>query len=227
MKKNKIEIIPAILPRDFRELEEKISMVKDFVNTIQIDICDGQFTRIPTWPYKKKDEMFRKMISQEEGLPGWDKVNFEFDLMVNMPEEVVTEWVSIGAHRIILHLESKGDIKKAIDDIKGKVEIGLALNMETSIDSIDSYIDDISSVQLMGIDNIGFQGQQFDEKVLERVVEVRMKYPDLTITVDGGVSLETAPKLVLAGANRLIVGSAIFESDNYIEAIQKFKGINK
>ncbi|MEI7463533.1 MAG: HisA/HisF-related TIM barrel protein, partial [Candidatus Taylorbacteria bacterium] len=135
--------------------------------------------------------------------------------------------VSIGAHRIILHLTSKSDIRKAIDDIKGKVKIGLALNMETSIDSIDSYIDDISSVQLMGIDNIGFQGQQFDEKVLERVVEVRMKYPDLTITVDGGVSLETAPKLVLAGANRLIVGSAIFESDNYIEAIQKFKGINK
>ena len=79
----------------------------------------------------------------------------------------------------------------------------------------------------MGIDHIGFQHQAFDEKVLSKIKEVKVKYPDLAISIDGGVSLKTAPKLIEAGADRLVIGSAIFNSDNPIDAIQQFKSLTK
>ncbi len=218
----KIEIIPAILPVDFDDLNEKIDLVLGFTKTIQIDICDGQFTPSPGWPLKKHDDNFEKLVQQENGLPGWEKVDYEFDLMVNRPEEVVERWVGVGATRIILHAESKGDILGAFEKLSDNVETGLALSMDTPIETIESYKDLISCAQLMAIDHIGYQGQKFNEKVIDRIKQVKKMYPGLIISIDGGVSLENAPRLIDAGANRLIVGSAIFESDNPIDAVQRF-----
>lgn len=219
------EIIPAILPQDFAELEEKVGMVKDFVKTVQIDVCDGQFTPAPSWPYRKRDDAFERIIHEDEGMPGWEKLNFEIDLMVNKPEEVADEWVTAGAARIVIHAESKGDIAAAIAALADRVEIGLALNIDTPLSAIEPHRDAIQFIQCMGIDRVGFQGQEFDERAVGRVREIRLAYPGLPISVDGGVSLETAPELIAAGADRLVVGSAIFESDNFIETIQSFKRI--
>ncbi|MBP6858772.1 MAG: hypothetical protein KBC33_02990 [Candidatus Pacebacteria bacterium] len=223
----KTEIIPAILPMDYAEAEEKISLVKDFVKTVQIDICDGQFTPTPTWPYRKDDDMFGKILKEEEGLPGWEKLNFEIDLMVNHPEQIVDEWVSAGATRVIIHSEAKGDIMAAVDTLFGRVEVALALNIDTSVSAIEPFKDKIQGIQLMGIDQIGFQGQEFDAKVIDRIREVRAAYPDLTVSIDGGVSLENALRLIQAGATRLVVGSAIFNADNYLEALQQLKAVGR
>lgn len=220
---SKIEIIPAILPKDFAEVEDKASLVLGSVKTVQIDICDGQFVPNATWPYKKHDLTFDKLLKEEEGLPGWEKLNYEIDLMVNRAEEIVEDWVSAGATRIIIHAEMKGDLGLTIANLKDRAEIGLALNIETPIDVIEKYKDDIQFIQCMGIDHIGFQGQKFDEEVVNKVREIKTKYSDLPISVDGGVSLENASKLIEAGANRLVVGSAIFDSDNVFEAIADFK----
>ncbi len=210
---------------DFAELEDKINLVKDFVKTVQIDVCDGQFTPDATWPYRKEDVTFARILKEEEGLPGWEKVNFEIDLMVNNPEEVVDDWVQAGATRIILHAEAKGDLNSAIEKLADRMEIALALNIVTPISVIDTFAQKIQGVQLMGIDEIGFQGQAFDGKVIDRVKEVHGKYPELPISIDGGVSLENAKLLFDAGATRLVVGSGIFSADNYLEALQKFKAI--
>jgi ribulose-phosphate 3-epimerase len=252
----KIEIIPAILPKDYAEVEDKVNMIKDFVKTVQIDVCDGQFVPSATWPYKKRDDSFESIVKEERGLPGWEKLNFEIDLMANRPDERVDEWVSAGATRIIIHAEAdlKGTIEqfnkgtkeqrndlisggrghgvserviKAIDMLVGRVEIALALNIETPISVIDPFKDKIQSVQLMGIDHIGFQGQEFDAKVIDKIEEVRMLYPDMTISVDGGVSLQNAQQLYDAGATRLVVGSGIFNADNYLEALQQLKAVGR
>ena len=103
----------------------------------------------------------------------------------------------------------------------GRSEIGLAFNIDTPVE-IPAGVD---FIQLMGIDRVGYQGQKFDEKVIEKIRATRVKYPDLPISIDGAVSLETAPMLIAAGANRLVIGSAIFESDNPIDAIAKFKSL--
>ena len=221
----KAEIIPAILPRDFSELEDKTSLILGAVKTVQIDVCDGQFVPNASWPYRKHDNNFDLLLSEDIGLPSWEEVNYEFDLMVNNPEEVVSDWLRVGASRIIIHLESKGDISKAIDLVAGEVEIGLAINIETDIDKLEEYKDKIQFVQCMGIDRIGFQGQTFDDKVIQKIKSIHAKYPDLVISIDGGVSLDNAKDLIMAGATRLVVGSAIFDSDNVFDAVEKFKAI--
>lgn len=225
----KIEIIPAILPKDFAELVDKVEKVNSLVQTVQVDICDGHFVPSFTWPYKKHDDSFEKMLSEEEGLPFWQNLDYEFDLMIDKPEEKVEDFVQIGAKRIIIHAEAKGSVAGAIEALKGRVEVGLALNIDTPIESISKIVgttkltDSIQLIQLMGIDKIGYQGQKFDDKVIEKIKEVRKFFPDLPISIDGGVSLETASDLIAAGANRLIVGSAIFDSENIVDTIHKFR----
>lgn len=226
------EIIPAILPKDFAELTEKVELIKDFVKTVQIDVCDGQFTPQPSWPYRKADDSFEKIVHEEDGLPGWQKLNFEIDLMANRPEERIEDWVQAGATRIILHIESKGELGAAIKALRDRVEIGLALNVDTPVSELGNpklgiVEGSVQFIQLMGIDHIGFQGQEFDAKVIEKIKEVKKMFPGLPVSVDGGVSLENASRLIEAGADRLVIGSAIFESDNYVEAIARFKKLGR
>ena len=147
--------------------------------------------------------------------------------MANRPEDLVDTWVLAGAARVIIHAEATGDVARAVDILEGRVEVGLALAMETPLSTIEPLRDKVNFIQLMGIDNVGFQHQPFDEKVLGKIKEARIKYPGLPISIDGGVSLETAPELIAAGADRLVVGSAIFGSDNIIQAIEDFKALVK
>jgi len=220
-----MQIIPAILPKDFKDLEGHVAQVKGLVSLVQIDICDGQFTPQASWPYRKHDSNFDAITKEDRGLPFWEEVEYEFDLMVNKPEDVVLDYVVAGASRIVLHVEAKGNILEAIEKLKGKVEIGLALNIDTSLDVLEAYKNKIQYIQLMGIDNVGFQGQAFDEKVIAKIKEVKEKYPGVLVQIDGGVNQETAPLLKAAGADRLIIGSAIFESENIVQTIEEFKSI--
>ena len=234
--KRAIEIIPAILPQDYAEVLDKVDKVKGLVSTIQIDICDGYFVPSFTWPYKKHDDSFEKMLHEEIGLPDWQDLEYEFDLMVDKPEEKVENFVMIGASRIIIHAESKGDVVGAINSLQGKVEVGLAINIATPVSLIEEILSktsvaaeavglnsSIQFIQCMGINRVGYQGQSFEPKVLDKIREICAKYPDLLISVDGAVSLETAPQLLDAGADRLVVGSAIFNDENPGEVISKLR----
>lgn len=223
----KTEIIPAILPKDFAELTEKVALMKGFAQTIQIDVCDGQFTPVPSWPYRKRDDSFERIMHEEQGLPGWEDAEFEIDLMANKPEDVINDWVQAGAARIILHVEARGNLKEAIALMRDRVEIGMALNIETPVDLLAPYAEDIAFIQCMGIDRIGYQHQAFDPKVVEKIAEIRKKYPNIPISIDGGVSLESAPRLIEAGAARLVIGSAIFDSENPIDAVHSFNELGR
>jgi ribulose-phosphate 3-epimerase len=232
-----MQIIPAILPKDFKDLEDHVAKVKGLVPLVQVDICDGQFTLVPSWPYKKSDSNFEAITKEDRGLPFWEEVEYEFDLMVNKPEDVVEQYIAAGATRIVLHVESKGNLVEAIEKLEGKAEIGIALNIDTPLDefkvpSAKFLVEKIKEgkiqyIQLMGIDNVGFQGQTFDEKVIAKIKEAKKKYPELEVQIDGGVNQETVPLLKAAGADRLIIGSAIFEADNVVEAIERFKNLHK
>lgn len=214
-----VQVIPAIIPKDFAELEEKILMVKSIVPYVQIDIMDGKYTPEPSWPYKKKDVNFEEIQNQTKGLPGWEDVDFEVDLMVEEPENLIDEWVMAGATRIIVHLDSTEKLGDIIKKLQGRVEIGVALGINTPLSKIEPFAYSIDFIQCMGIERIGFQGQPFDERVLLKIQELKLKYPAKPISVDGGVNMETAPRLVHAGVDRLVAGSAVYNSENYVEAI--------
>ncbi len=221
-----MEIIPAILPKDFNEIEEKAALIKGLSKVVQVDICDGKFVPSTTWPYKKRDQNFEEILHEDRGMPLWEDLDYEFDLMINEPsQDDVRQWLSAGAVRIILHAESSSDLSPTLSVLDGLVEIGLALNIQTPIEIIEKYKDKISYVQLMGITKVGFQGQAFDTRVLEKIAEVKEKYPDLPVQIDGGVSLATADELKAAKADRVIVGSALFSTDNIVDTYKKFKQI--
>ncbi len=222
------------MPTSFEDLEEKISLVAQLVPLIQIDVMDGRLTPKRTWPYLGADfdRNFVRILSEDEGFPFWNDVDFEVDLMIREPEKVWRDWVKAGAKRLIFHMESVIEPKTFLDVIRKSAvakesplytEIGFALGMNASVESVYPFVEDIDFVQLMGIADIGIQGSDFDERVFEKITDLHTKYPDLILSVDGGVSLDVAPKLIEAGVKRLVVGSAIFAQEDVPSAVSAFE----
>ncbi len=226
-----IEIIPAVLARDYENLTETIARLSGVATIAQIDICDGKFVPSSTWPNGKEDLHFKAMLNEEEGMPGWEDLDFEFDLMIENPEEQIDNFVQIGAARIVVHIESTKDfgaILKSFDEKYGRSsefsvapQLGIALNVSTPNEVIEAFVDSVDFVQFMGIRKIGYQGQSFDERVLEKISTLRKAHPDVIISVDGGVNFDTARLLAEAGANRLISGSAILKSENVADSLRE------
>ncbi len=221
------QIIPAIMPKDYADLEEAMSLFVGVTPFVQLDIMDGKFVPARTWPYPK-DARFDAIVAEDEGMPSWEDIDFEADLMIESPEVWVPRWVSAGALRIIVHVESmrngEADFAKIRESVpEGMIELGLAINTTTSLSALDPYFDRIDFVQCMGIARIGFQGEAFDERVLEKVSAIRAGHPEMPISIDGSVNFDTARRLVDAGATRLVCGSVILKSDNFVDAIAKLE----
>lgn len=221
-----MEIIPAILPKNFQEIEEKIELIKGLSRVVQIDICDGKFVPTITWPYWKADENFEAILREERGMPEWESFDYQFDLMINEPSaDDARKWLSAGATSIILHLESSKDLNQAIDVLKDLVEIGIAINNTSNSDDLNKYIDRIQFVQIMGIRKAGFQGQKFETSTLDKVKEIKTKFPDLKVQIDGGVNIDNALLLKNVGADRVVAGSAIFQSSDVVDTFEKIRSI--
>ncbi|HCB35764.1 MAG: hypothetical protein A2W52_00695 [Candidatus Taylorbacteria bacterium RIFCSPHIGHO2_02_49_25] len=221
-------IVPAILPKSFSEIRAKLGLIKGAADAVQIDIVDGKFARNKTWPYVGDRGEFESLLKEKEGFPFWEDFDFEFDLMIAKPAEAVGDFVRIGASRVIVHLESMEPdaLSDLIHEWKHAVGIGLALKPSTPISLLETFLHEVSFVQCMGNDKIGFQGITLDEeKVLPKLLKLRAKHPQLTIAVDIGVTFETAPRLIKAGANRLVAGSAIFGHANPAKALRQLKAL--
>jgi ribulose-phosphate 3-epimerase len=233
------EIVPAILPKSYDELVEQLDISAGHVHAVQIDICDGGYAPTRTWPYLKgpnvEDTIFNDIVSQEKALPHWEDIDFEFDLMVNDPYDKIPDYISAGATRIIIHRGSVDDTELAsiIKDY-GKhseelgpfdVELGIALKPSESPDLIKDIADKIHFIQVMGSDNIGFHGEVLSNNAVELIKVLRAEYPDMPISIDIGVNLEIAPRLLEAGATRLVVGSALFDTPDFLGTLEEFRAL--
>ena len=229
------EIIPAILPEDFYEIEKKVRSVFRVCPNIQIDICDGVYVPSRTWPFViKEDKFFADLMEEKMGMPEWENVNYELDLMIKNPNKRFEEFVKLGPSRLIFHFRSFANTEvaneffKNLDQFyKNNIEIGLAISAEENLDEIKEIIPEIHFIQIMGIKVAGFQGTPLDRdyfaKVIEKIKEVKEKYLEMKISIDGGVSLNTKDELIEAGADRLVSCSAIFQSADPLETIEEFK----
>lgn len=237
------EIIPAILPKNYEDLKNNIALMRGVALLVQIDICDGIFVPSITWPFLSKandenflstnfDEHFRKILGEEEGMPFWEDIDFELDLMVKNAVENFDIYTKLGPKKIIFHLEAVGDLeefKNFLEEIdtytKDVIEIGVAINPATPIEQIFPLVSCIDFVQCMGNDKIGYHGVSLDEKVYKKIQTLREKYHNLPIAVDIGVDEITAPLLVKAGATKLVTGSAIFNNHDIIGTVEKFRNL--
>lgn len=233
------KIIPAILPKSFDELSQKLSLVAPHAKSIQIDVVDGIFAPNKTWPYAdgeidNNSGHFVRILRQEEDFPYIDEVSFEFDLMISDPASEVDKWIALGASNLIIHIETLGldKFKNIYDNAREKgVKVSIGISTGTSIETLEKYVNEVGGIdyiyciQCMGIQRIGFQGEKFDDSVIEKVRAVREKYSQVDIMVDGAVSVENAKVLKDAGATRLVVGSAILKSQNPAQTIEDLENI--
>ncbi len=228
-----IEVIPAIIPGNFKDLDEKIGLVVGKAPLVHIDVTDSTMTSMSSWPYKRADQEFEAMQREERGMPFWEDVAFEAHLMIEKPEEKLHEWITAGAQRIIVHVEAFEDpelLHNFIKDFRAglsatpflALELGLAMNFNTPIEKVLPFVLDVDFVQLMSIRAIGYQGNTFEDKTFDRIKELKAAFPETIIAVDGGVNLENASALLEAGVERLIVGSAIYGAEDPEEALEEF-----
>ncbi|MDO8428983.1 MAG: hypothetical protein Q7S92_07290 [Candidatus Diapherotrites archaeon] len=200
------EIIPAVLSQTSRDLNQKISLVKNYVKTIQLDVMDNDF--VP---------------NQTVGLDSFSDlpsdIQFEFHWMVHHPERWIAKLQKPFFHWV--HVESKIDwpkLKKAVESTQGL--LGIALNPDTSVQDLGEHAFFASGFLVMTV-HPGFSGQLYLPKVEEKISILRKKFPETDIEVDGGINLQTIARAQKAGANKFVCGSSIFSNSNPAQAIQE------
>lgn len=213
----KIEIIPAILPIDIQEVIDKTIKVENAVPFVQIDLCDGKFTSTSTWPFIRGS---LPTFNDDFEMPSWGKLDFEFDLMLLSPEQHIDNIKNMGCSRAVLHIGStsqEGLVRAATELDAYDVEVGIAITNDTDLKDLHSIIFDLEEanispyIQVMGISERGKQGQPFDVRTLDTVKNIRTRYANIPLQVDGSVSDMNAASLVAAGVTRLVVGSWLFK----------------
>lgn len=208
-------IIPAILSADRDDLETKLAIIKPATDWVQIDITDGQFV----------DTTSVTLVELPAAI--FMGVAVEAHLMVATPEHYIADCQRLGVQRVIFHVETHGDIAATLEKIKAaNMECGLALNPETDIEQVAPYINQVDLVTLLAV-TPGRQGQAFDQKVIKKIQQLGKKAPDLTIEVDGGLNQTTIPEVISTGAKYCVVGSAIFQAPEPIQALHELVGLTK
>lgn len=172
------KIIPAVLPTSTSDLDSKLSQIPDEIKLVHIDVLE------------------------EDVWSGSIERDFEVHLMVEKPEKIIERWVNRGAKKIIVHKLTPEILKW-----KGQVEIGLAVEMHIPLEEVYPQIPHIDFVQLMSIEKIGAQGYPLSEKIFDRIETVRDQFPELIISVDGGVNVTNIDKLRSLGVNKFVSGS--------------------
>ena len=214
-----IPIVPAIIPNSAKHLIDTVSGLS-FSPEIHVDVVDGKFVPFVSWPY------------EPSGVPkevhnATDGFTLEVDLMVENPLAAGDAWLLAGADMLVFHVETVGLDAFTRFAESTKISIGISALNDTPLSVLLPYAEVADYIQLMGIKEIGTQGQSFDERVLDRMVDLKSRLPKLPISIDGSVNKETIAKIAKAGANRLICGSAITKaSDPYVAHRELSKLIN-
>ncbi|KPJ85353.1 hypothetical protein AMJ57_03370 [Parcubacteria bacterium SG8_24] len=206
-----MEVIPAILAKTEDEFRTKIEAVRPLGQRVQIDVIDGRFVENATW------SPISEVVTLLRGLP------FEVHLMVSDPEHAAPLWVAAGAESAYVHAEATHRellINRAMGRDDG--HIGIAINPETPVNRIVPDLPRLKRVLVMGV-SPGWSGQAFQEIAVEKVRAIRDLEPTVTITVDGGITPENAPRLAEAGADILVAGSALTDHWNPLEAYEEFQ----
>lgn len=207
-----VEIVPAILAKSPDEFKEMLRAVEPFFSRVHLDIADGIF--VPNTTIKGAEELASIHTP----------LKITVHLMVSKPEDVLRQWLDADVESLIFHLESTDQMDKLINKTKaGGKKVGIAINPDTPIESIASFADMVDFVHFMTVDP-GFYGSEFKEEVLNKIKNFRGKYPDIEISVDGGIDLTTARKVAESGADVLIAGSYFFrQGRNTDEALENMK----
>jgi len=204
----KIQISPSILSADFSQLGTEIKRLEECgADMIHVDVMDGHFV-----PNLTIGPPVIKALKKHTS------ILFDVHLMISPVHEYIEAYSDAGADIITIHPEATNDLKSSILKIKKlKKKAGVSLNPETKIDTILNELSNIDLVLIMSV-NPGFGGQKFMPEVLTKIKELKKiqkeKNFDFDIEIDGGINFDNSKIAIKAGANILVSGTTIFQSNN-------------
>ena len=212
-----IKVSPSILAADFGNIERECDLIdKSDADWFHLDVMDGIF--VPNISFGMPIvKAIRKMTSKP----------LDVHLMITQPERYIEKFIDIGSYIISFHIEATNKMEENISIIKSKnVKVGIAINPDTQIDDLKDIISKIDLVCLMGV-HPGFAGQKFIENTFDRLKQLKALIKDSNskalIEVDGGVNENNHMDLKSLGADVLVAGSYIFNSEDYDVVIKKLK----
>lgn len=195
---------PSLLAADFSRIAEQIASVEEAgAKYLHLDVMDGRFVPNITWGPKIIGDL-RKL----------SPLIFDAHLMIVEPERYVDEFRAAGCDRITFHIEATPHAQRLLAHLREiGAEPGIAIDPQTPVEMLQDIVEDCSTLVVMSV-NPGFGGQKFIARALDKIREARTlidrRNPKCLIEVDGGVGPENARDLVDAGADVLVMGSALF-----------------
>ena len=212
-----IKMAPSILSADFARLLEDVKKVENAgCEYLHIDVMDGHFV-----PNITLGPAIVKSLRND--------VNMVFDahLMIENPDNYIKDFADAGCDIIVVHEEACTHLHRTIQNIKShNVKAGVALNPATPIENIKYVLKDVDMVLIMTV-NPGFGGQSFIDGMIDKIKELKLLIDEqgleVDIQVDGGIKPSNIDKVVKAGANVIVAGSAIFNSDDIDATVKEFR----
>lgn len=216
-------LAPSILSADFNCLGEDIKAVKDAgAKYLHIDVMDGMF--VPSISYGMP---LIKSIRKNTDLV------FDVHLMINDPDRYIEDFAKSGADIITVHTETCNHLDRTIQCIKENgCKAGVAVNPSTPLNVLKHVLDKVDMILIMSV-NPGFGGQTYIDYSTEKIKELKdiLNKKGLTtdIEVDGGVNIHNIKKILDAGANIIVAGSAVFKGDKeknvkaFLEVISEYE----
>ena len=207
-----IQISPSMLAADFLHLEKDVRMVNEYADLFHLDIMDGTF--VPNISFG---------FPIVEAIASIAEKPLDVHLMIVNPENYVDRFAKVGANMLSFHLNSTENPSQVLTDIHKKdMKAGLVINPDIPVESLFPYLHQCDFVLLMSV-FAGFGGQKFIESTYDRIrtlkAEIDRQGLDVKIEFDGGVCPDNAKKLIEAGAEILVAGSAVFKAENPAEVI--------
>ncbi|HMV15537.1 MAG TPA: ribulose-phosphate 3-epimerase [Chitinophagales bacterium] len=216
---NKPIIAPSILSANFANLSTDFEMLhRSAAEYIHVDVMDGVFVPNISLGLPVIQAM-RKLTTK----------TFDVHLMIVEPDKYIDNFKQAGADILTVHVEACTHLHRTVQNIHSvDMRAGVAINPHTPIHLLEDIINDIDLVCIMSV-NPGFGGQKFIENTYTKVAAlkelIQKKNATALIEIDGGVSLQNAKKLVEVGANVLVAGNTVFNSENPEQTIQLLKNI--
>ena len=199
-------VLPSLLLCDFGNLEREVSRLEQAgVGALHLDVMDGNF--VPNLTYG---------MPVVQSLRRLTKLPLDVHLMIAQPERYLEPFYEAGADILTIHIEAVDDPRPALQMIhRLGAGVGVALNPHTPLALIEDSLDLCDLLLVMSV-RAGFGGQQFNPVALDKLREARqLAGPDILLEVDGGVNPSTIGECARAGAQLLVVGSAIFGQPDY------------